>query len=74
MNNTHKEMLKHLRQLLRDKKITQDEMGEKIGITRVAMNNMLAGRTGMPVKRLKQILTILGEPLTITIGNTKFRL
>lgn len=75
MNKTTETILYALKNELRYREITYQEVANKLGYTRGAVSSMLNGHTGMPLKQLQNILDLIGGSLTVNLeSGAKYKL
>lgn len=68
-DKTEKEIGKLLKREMREKGITQMEMGEKIEYTNLAISNWVVNRTRIPLIAFIKIFKILGYDIYVVKGN-----
>lgn len=68
-DKTEKEIGKLLKREMRDKGITQMEMGEKIEYTNLSISSWIVNRTRIPLMAFIKIFKILGYDIYIVKGN-----
>ena len=60
----------HIRDIRKSKGVTQRELGERLGISEVAVNRYEAGNQNLTLKTLQKIVDVLDVELTVTIVPT----
>ncbi|RYF73780.1 MAG: XRE family transcriptional regulator [Cytophagaceae bacterium] len=57
-----------VRETRRAKGLTQEELGERLGVSKATINGYETGRQNLTVVTLKKLAVALGEPLKIEIS------
>lgn len=63
MNKNEEKLLEDIRSIRRDLKITQKQMGEKLGMTESAYNRIESGEITLSYAHLLVISDVLGMPI-----------
>ncbi|MBO0953122.1 helix-turn-helix transcriptional regulator [Fibrella forsythiae] len=57
-----------IREARKAKGLTQEELGERLGVTKAAINSYETGKQNLTVVTLQKLSIALGESLQISIG------
>ncbi|MEZ0612007.1 helix-turn-helix domain-containing protein [Fibrella sp. WM1] len=57
-----------IREARKAKGLTQEELGERLQVTKATINGYETGKQNLTVSTLYKLSVALGEPLNITIG------
>lgn len=63
-----------IREIREEKKLTQRQLAEKIGISQQILSRIERGRENITIKNLRKIVSALGENLTLIFGNKKIEI
>ncbi|RKO67373.1 LexA family protein [Desulfofundulus salinus] len=70
MKNYYEEIGKRIKIAREDRGLTQEQLGEKLGFTKTAINLYEKGKRRISIDDLKRISTILGKPLSFFLGES----
>ncbi|MDK2888388.1 MAG: repressor LexA [Thermoanaerobacter sp.] len=68
MKNYYEEIGRRIKKAREDRGLTQEQLGEKLGFTKTAINLYEKGKRRISIDDLKRISVILGKPLSFFLG------
>lgn len=63
-------MATQLKEIRKQKNISQVELGEKIGVDRATIRNWETGKTDMSAKMIEKVAAVLNVPVTVLMGDS----
>ncbi|MDQ0285871.1 repressor LexA [Desulfofundulus luciae] len=70
MKNYYEEIGKRIKIAREDRGLTQEQLGEKLGFTKTAINLYEKGKRRISIDDLKRISNVLGKPLSFFLGES----